>query len=126
MEEISTDRKYRYLEQSQIDHIKEELEKMPESMEGFAHLLTIIDHYVRVNERADGEYEALFTLVTTLDVMQSNQMDYDQNVSATYPLLSAIAFYDYLMTTGVISPEDLRQFKANGFGIIPDSGIPQA
>ena len=125
MDEISTDRKYRYLEQSQIDHVKEELEKMPETMEGFAHLLTIIDNYVRVNARVDGEYEALFTLVTTLDVMQSSQMDYDQSVSATYPLLSAIAFYDYLMTTGVISPEDLRQIKGNPFGAF-DSGIPKA
>lgn len=126
MEEISADRKYRYLEQSQIDHIKEELEQMPDSMEGFAHLLSIIDHYVRVNERADGEYEALFTLVTTLDVMQSSQMDYDQNVSATYPLLSAIAFYDYLMTTGVLTPDDIRQMKGNPFGAFPDNGIPKA
>lgn len=125
MDEISTDRKYRYLEQSQIDHIKEELETMPETMEGFAHLLTIIDNYVRVNARVDGEYEALFTLVTTLDVMQSSQMDYDQSVSATYPLLSAIAFYDYLMATGVISTEDLRQMKGNPFGTF-DNGIPKA
>ena len=126
MEEITADRKYRYLEQSQIDHIKEELEKMPDSKEGFAQLLTIIDHYVRVNASVDGEYEALFTLVTTLDVMQSSQMDYDKDVSATYPLLSAIAFYDYLMTTGVLSAEDLRQFKGGPFGVFPDNGIPKA
>ena len=125
MNELDTDRKFRYLEQSQIDHIKEELEKMPETMEGFAHLLTIIDNYVRVNSRVDGEYEALFNLVTTLDVMQSTHMDYDNAVSNTFPLLSAIAFYDYLMATGVISPEDIQHLKSNQFGF-PGNGVPKA
>ena len=120
------DNTYRYLSQSQIDHIKEVLEGMGENPENFTELLTLVDHYVRANGKADGEYEALFTLLTTLDVMQSSQMEYSQAVRSTYPILTAISYYDFLITTGVLSSEDIRHFRDTAFVNGGRNGTPVA
>ncbi len=101
----------RYLEQSQIDSVKSELETMGDSPEAFAQLLTTIDRFVRANGTVDHEYEAIFTLVNTLDVLQSTQFTFDALVQKTFPFLSAISFYDYLLVTGVLSAEDVKLIK---------------
>ena len=117
----------RYLEPSQIEAIKAELETMSDNLDGFARLLATIDNLVRSNGTADGEYDAIFTLVTTLDLMQSSQMDYDAVVKSTYPILSAISFYDYLLVTGVLSAEDVRRFKdANIYSFNSGNGPAKA
>lgn len=116
-----------YLEQSQIDSVKAELEGMTDSPEAFSRLLTTIDRFVRANGTADCEYEAIFTLVNTLDVLQSSQMNYDNLVKTTFPFLSAIGFYDYLLVTGVLNADEVKQIKtgiANPFG--RSGGIPTA
>lgn len=110
-EEIETKPDGKYLTLTQVDAIKDELNKLDGSADGFLRLLSMIDHYVRVNGTADGEYEALYTVVTTLDIMQSTKMGYDEIVKATFPILSAISIYDYFMLTGVLSAEDIQQFK---------------
>ena len=110
-EEIETKAVDKYLTLTQIDAIKDELEHIDGSVEGFVRLTSLIDHYVRVNGTADGEYEAMYTLVTTLDIMQSTTLSYDDVVKATYPILSAISIYDFLLITGVLSTDDIKQFK---------------
>lgn len=126
MEEVESNKR-KYLEESQIEAIKAELESMEESTDGFVRLFSLIDHYVRVNGTADGEYEAIFTLVTTLDLMQSSQMEYDNVVKSTYPILSAISFYDYLVVTGVLTTEEIKRFKGSLNSQFPgSSGVPQA
>lgn len=127
MDEIKPVEEYRYLSQSQIDHIKSEFDKLGDNMEQMAGLLSLIDRYVRQNGKADGEYEALFTVVSTLDIMQSSQMEYEEVIKATYPILSAISFYDYLMMTGVLNPGDLHQLQDGAkFPFQGKGGIPTA
>lgn len=115
-----------YLQQEQINSVKAELESMGDSPEAFANLLTTIDRFVRANGTADHEYEAIFTLVNTLNVLQSNQFEYDALVKTTFPFLSAISFYDYLLVTGVLSADDVKQIKSGINNPFNQGGIPTA
>ncbi|MCR5348240.1 MAG: hypothetical protein K6E59_01365 [Bacilli bacterium] len=126
MEEIELAETSKYLTQLQIDAAKEELERMGENVQDVVGLLTTIDHYVRANGKADAEYEAIFTLVTTLDLMQSTTMNYDDAVKVTYPILSAIGIYDFLLVTGVLSPTDVKQFKDGKFAPFGGNGVATA
>ena len=115
MQEVA-ETKNKYLQESQIEDVKSELESLPDNIDGFVRLLTMIDGFVRANGTADGEYEAIFTLVTPLAVMQS-----------TFPFLAAIGFYDYLLLTGVLSAEEIKRFKGHGnFPFSGAGGTPQA
>ena len=126
MQEVA-ETKNKYLQESQIENVKSELESLPDNIDGFVRLLTMIDGFVRANGTADGEYEAIFTLVTTLDVMQSSQMEYDAVVKSTFPILAAIGFYDYLLLTGVLSAEEIKRFKGHAnFPFSGAGGTPQA
>ena len=127
MEEELQIPKSKYLQRSQIDAIKMEMDSMEEGNEGFVRLFSMIDNYIRINGTADGEYEAVFTLVTTLDLMQSSQMDYDASIKATFPIISAISFYDYLVVTGVLTPDDVKKFREGLGDHFPNGGgIPTA
>ena len=126
MQEEETKLTSKYLTQDQIDAAKEELEHMGENVQNFVNLLTMIDRFVRANDQADAEYEAMYTLVTTLDLMQSSTMTYDPTVATTFPILSAIAVYDYLLVTGVLSAADISQFKNGSLNPFGGGGVAKA
>lgn len=126
MQEVESKLASKYLTQDQIDAAKEELEHMGENVQDFVNLLTMIDRFVRANDLADAEYEAIYTLVTTLDLMQSSTMTYNPPVTTTFPILSAIAVYDYLLITGVLSSADISVFKNGSLNPFGGGGIPKA
>ena len=123
MDDINPTENHRYLTADQLDAVREQLTKVGENTDAFLALALTVDSFVRNNNRADAEYEAIYTVIQTLDLMQSNQLEYTPTVRNTLPFLTALAFYDYLLITGVIAPEELKKMGVN-FG--PMGGTPTA
>ena len=116
----------KYLSQSQIDHAKEELEAIGNNFDDFVNVLALIDRYVKNNETADDRYNALYRLLTGIDGALKMGEAFDEPIRATLPLISGIAFYDYLVLTGVLTSADLQNLATNPIHGMNRGGIPQA
>ena len=115
----------RYLNATQIDAVKSELEKVEDNFTNFGGILSLIDTFVRNNETADSEYEALYKLVRHMEGLIAANASFDPTISSTFPLISAISIYDFLVFVGVVSFEDFKQMRNNG-NFMNKGGIPKA
>lgn len=116
----------RYLSQSQIDHVKDELNSLGKDFEGFQDVLSLIDRYVRTNETADEAYDTFFGIVTKINEALPVSAELEDTIRATVPMLSGIAFYDYLILTGILTAGDLQTIASGPMSKFNPGGIPQA
>lgn len=99
-----------YLSSSQIEIVKAKVMES-ESIADNTACFSLIDSFVRANGKADAEYEALFSILQNLILTTSSAMHYPERVSSTLPILFIIAYYDYLVLTGVMSEEDISRMQ---------------
>lgn len=125
MEDSSVRATKTYLTPDQISHVREELDLLS-SFDGFLGVIALIDRYVHFNETADEEYDRFFELLNSLNGVQKEGLCYPENIKATLPLISGIAFYDFVLFTGVISAEELSELQSASMKRSTKNGIPQA
>ena len=99
-----------YLSESQIDIAKSRVKEC-KSMADNVSAMSLIDSFVRANGKADVEYETLFSLVQNAVTASSEMMRYSMLIKMNLPVVFMIAFYDYLVLTGVMSEDDIEQIK---------------
>ena len=125
MEDSSAPTNKAYLTSDQISHVREELDLLS-NFDGFLGVIALIDRYVRYNETADEEYDRFFELLNSLNGVQKEGLSYPENIKATLPLISGIAFYDFVLFTGVISADELSELQSASMKRSSKNGIPQA
>ena len=101
-----------YLSPSQIEICKEKVNAAATVADNMA-CLTLIDSFVRANGKANTEYETLFAIVQNAITANSESMVYPEQIKVTIPMLFMLAFFDYLVLTGVMSGEDLERMSAD-------------
>ena len=99
-----------YLTEGQIDLAKEKIDNCKTMADNLS-ALTLIDSFVRANGKNNIEYETLFSLVQNAITAQSEMMNYASQIKMTMPVIFMIAFYDYLVLTGVMSQSDIERMK---------------
>ncbi len=98
-----------YLIDSQIEAIREEIENIHGSPNEYAKLLTMVDHYVHVNEAVDEKYTMLFQSLANFERLSDEQSDLDAAIKSTLPLISGICLFDLLVLVGVIGAEEMAK-----------------
>ena len=98
-----------YLIESQIEAIRDEIEKIQGSPNEYAKLLHMVDHFVHVNEAADEKYRMLFESLTNFERLADEENGLDTPIQNTLPLLSGICLFDLLVLVGVIGVEEMAK-----------------
>ena len=125
MEEL--EEKKPYLIDSQIEAIREEIENIQGAPSDYAKLLTMVDHYVHVNETADDKYKMLFDSLTNFERLSDDRLGLDTPIQSTLPLLSGICLFDLLVLVGVIGAEEMAKgHEAYLSAFQRNKGTPQA
>lgn len=99
--------KKHYLIDTQIEAIREEIDRIEGAPSEYAKLLSMVDHYVRVNETADEKYLMLFQCLANFERLSQDQLALDLPIVTTLPLLSGICLFDLLILVGVITTEEM-------------------
>ena len=119
--------KKHYLVDSQIEAIREEIDRIEGAPNEYAKLLTMVDHYVRVNETADDQYLMLFQSLANFERLAQNELALDVPIVSTLPLLSGICLFDLLILVGVISVEEMGKAQDAYLSAYQrNKGTPQA
>ncbi len=116
-----------YLIDSQIEAIREEIERIQGSPNDYSKLLTMVDHYVRVNQADDEKYKMLFESLTNFERLSDDGIGLDMPIRSTLPLLSGICLFDLLVLVGVIGAEEMAKgHDAYLAAFQRNKGTPQA
>lgn len=125
MEEVET--KKPYLLDSQIEAIREEIDRIQGSPNEYAQLLSMVDHYVHVNDAADEKYKMLFNSLTNFERLADEDIGLDAPIQTTLPLLSGICLFDLLVLVGVLGVEEMAKgHDAYLAAFQRNKGTPQA
>ena len=99
-----------YLSESQIEISRNRVKEARCLADNMA-ALAIIDSFVRANGKANVEYETLFAIVQNAITASSDMMRYSSQIKMNLPVIFMIAFYDYLVLTGVMSEDDIERLR---------------
>ena len=99
-----------YLSPSQIEIAHQRVQDAKTLADNIA-CYTLIDSFVRANGKANVEYETLFSLLQNVMTASSDLMKYPTRVKENLPILFMLAYFDYLVLTGVMSEEDITRFQ---------------
>ncbi len=98
-----------YLIDTQIEAIRDEIDKIQGTPSEYAKLLTMVDHYVHVNDAADEKYNMLFESLANFERLADERFGMDTAIQSTLPLLSGICLFDLLVLVGVIGVEEMAR-----------------
>ena len=98
-----------YLIDSQIEAIREEIDRIQGSPNEYNKLLSMVDHFVHVNEAADDKYKMLFESLANFERLADEEVGLEAPISNTLPLLSGICLFDLLVLVGVIGAEEMTK-----------------
>lgn len=116
-----------YLIDTQIEAIREEIDRIEGAPNEYAKLLSMVDHYVRVNETADEKYLMLFQSLANFERLSQDQLSLDMPIVTTLPLLSGICLFDLLILVGVITVEEMGKAQDAYLSAYQrNKGTPQA
>ena len=116
-----------YLIDSQIEAIREEIDRIQGSPNEYNKLLSLVDHYVRVNEAADEKYKMLFDSLTNFERLSDESIGLDAPIQTTLPLLSGICLFDLLVLVGVLGVAEMSKGHDAYFAAFQrNKGTPQA
>ncbi len=116
-----------YLIDTQIEAIREEIDRIEGAPSEYAKLLSMVDHYVRVNETADEKYLMLFQSLANFERLSQDQLSLDMPIVTTLPLLSGICLFDLLILVGVITVEEMGKAQDAYLSAYQrNKGTPQA
>lgn len=116
-----------YLLDTQIEAIREEIDRIEGAPNEYAKLLSMVDHYVRVNETADEKYLMLFQSLANFERLSQDQLSLDMPIVTTLPLLSGICLFDLLILVGVITVEEMGKAQDAYLSAYQrNKGTPQA
>ena len=116
-----------YLIDTQIEAIREEIDRIEGAPNEYAKLLSMVDHYVRVNETADEKYLMLFQSLANFERLSQDQLALDMPIVTTLPLLSGICLFDLLILVGVITVEEMGKAQDAYLSAYQrNKGTPQA
>ena len=99
-----------YLSPSQIDIVKNRLGEAA-TFAGQRDLLTLIDDFVRSNGTIDESYNKFYSALKQVGDLCSTIGEYPPRVSETLALSYGTLYYDFLILTGVVTEEDIRQMQ---------------
>lgn len=111
-----------YLTPEQILSIRTEMDRRERDAASFFDLLHTVDKYVRANGKNDVAYERMYALMDSIRALQLNDKEYDETITVTFPVISSVIIYDYLIFAGVMRQEELLDKRA-GF---PPNNVPKA
>ena len=101
----------KYLTIAQIELVHQRLMESETSLKSLD-ILDLIDSFVRANEKADEAYEKLYLVVKTSLEANAGGIDYPSHIMVTFPIVTMIAFYDYLILTGIMSEIDIDKMQS--------------
>lgn len=101
----------KYLTIAQIELVHQRLMESESSLKSLD-VLDLIDSFVRANEKADEAYEKLYLVVKTSLEANAGGIDYPSHIMVTFPIVMMIAFYDYLILTGIMSEKDMDKMQS--------------
>jgi|GEM_PF-2692464 len=101
----------KYLTIAQIELVHQRLMESENSLKSLD-ILDLIDSFVRANEKADEAYEKLYLVVKTSLEANAGGIDYPSHIMVTFPIVTMIAFYDYLILTGIMSEKDIDKMQS--------------
>lgn len=101
----------KYLTIAQIELVHQRLMESETSLKSLD-ILDLIDSFVRANEKADEAYEKLYLVVKTSLEANAGGIDYPSHIMVTFPIVTMIAFYDYLILTGIMSEKDIDKMQS--------------
>ena len=101
----------KYLTIAQIELVHQRLMESESSLKSLD-VLDLIDSFVRANEKADEAYEKLYLVVKTSLEANAGGIDYPNHIMVTFPIVMMIAFYDYLILTGIMSEKDMDKMQS--------------
>ena len=101
----------KYLTAAQIELVRNRLLESKRNHDNLD-ILGLIDSFVRANEKVDEGYEKIFIIVKTALEANAGDFNYPDHVTLTFPIVTMLTFYDYLILTGIMSEQDLDKMQS--------------
>ena len=104
----------KYLEPSQVEHVKELLERIQTKDVTMDSVVDLIDHYVVINNTADPRYTAFLNLYRAASIASPYADDKQFNLLAPFSTLTgSISFCCFLILVDVFTESDIHGFDSS-------------
>ena len=101
----------KYLTAAQIELVRNRLLESKKNHDNLD-ILGLINSFVRANEKADEAYEKIYIIVKTALEANVGDYSYPDHITLTFPIVTMLTFYDYLILTGIMSEQDLEKMQS--------------